>query len=253
MNEPDLHMDHLADIWQKLSEIGSTKEFQGKVLAGLVVGLVLMILGFIFRIPQRIWRRINAQSIRVREIRRRRDPDLHSFLQVYESRIDAEYRVSSDDIIAWADHPQVGRIAGRKDFSLIAKKNGVCLAILKAMCIRKERLAFVAYLATRGRPSESSDGTDEAEGRKAIDALIGWLDRRLHRRGCKALVFEVSADDDGARVRLFRQYATLHNRKCLRIEMDYRQPKMDTGGGLGGEKKCPWYTWPSASEAPTPA
>lgn len=191
-----------------------------------VVAAILLGIGALaFKLPQRLWRHAFRKTVRIKAIRNRRDPDLQAFLAIYEARIEAPLRVANDDIITWVRYPG-RRSTGREDLTLIAKHDEQPVAILKAIIGRRERLAFIAYLAT-ATPTAGSGVSSSIVGRQGVAELTAWLSRRLRRRRCTAVVFEVPSERGAAKMRLFREYTTLHGLRCCRIEMAYLQPKMD--------------------------
>lgn len=200
-----------------------------------VVAAILLGMGALaVKLPQRFWRHAFRRTVRIKAIRKRSDPDLQAFLAIYEARIEAPFRVANDDIITWVGYPG-GDSTGREDLTLIAKHDEQPVAILKAIIGRRERLAFVAYLATAA-PAAIAGAPPTMVGRQGVAELTSWLSRRLGRRRCTAVVFEVPSERGAAKIRLFREYATLHGYRCCRIEMAYLQPKMDPKE-RGAEKK----------------
>lgn len=225
-------MHWLNKAWTWLLDLLKERELWIAVVAATVLGVSALVR----KLPQRLWRRLFSKSIRVKVIRRARDPDLHAFLGIYEQRIAASYRVANDDIIAWVGGaPGKAQTKRREDLTLVAKHEGEPIAILKAILSRSERLAFIAYLAN-SPPSRGSKALKESLGRQGVAELLAWLGRRLKRRGCTALVFEVPTERGEAKMRRFREYATLHGRRCCRIEMGYLQPHMELGT-TGSEKR----------------
>lgn len=172
------------------------------------------------------WRSRVGVRIAVKRIRRRGDSDLQAFLDIYENRIHADYRVENDDIIAWVATPAAHVVRRRDDLTLIAKSGDAGVAILKAIWGKSERLGFVAYLATRPK-DESSPLAPRHLEREGIAALTAWVVRFLHRRKCRALVFEVPATEGDAMAGRFREYATLHGRRCCTLPIRYLQPNME--------------------------
>jgi len=201
---------------------------------GIVAAVVLGIGALALTLPQRLLRHAFQKTIRIKAIRNRSDPDLQAFLAIYETRIDSPFRVANDDIITWVG--KSGRSStSREDLTLIAKHNDQPLAILKAIIGRREKLAFIAYLATTD-PTKRSSVSLSMVGRQGVAELTAWLSRLLRRRRCIAVVFEVPSERGAARTRLFREYTTLHGLQCCRIEMAYWQPKMEPKE-RGTEKK----------------
>ncbi len=223
MQDADTLLELLRGILQE-------RDLWVAVVATLLLGMGALAL----KLPQRLWRIAFHRTLRIKAIRKRRDPDLQAFLAIYEKRIDEPFRVANDDIITWVEHP-AGHSTSREDLTLIAKHDDQPVAILKAIIGRRERLAFVAYLAT-AVPTGSSDVSPSTIGRQGVAELTSWLSRRLRRRGCAAVVFELTSERGAAKMRLFREYATLHGFRCCRIEMAYLQPKMGTRK-RGAEKK----------------
>lgn len=175
----------------------------------------------------------------VKLVRRSNDKDLDSFLDLYETIIDEDTRISSEEIVSWIDEDRVARRkAENKIFHYLwlCKVYGKVIGFAKVIYHSGSRLLFVAYF---GIDNENAIGRRTAA--KTIIAHLRWkltTDRVL--RSCQGIVAECEKPDSNmptdekrrkkARIRLFFETSKRMSTPMYVVDFDYIQPTMPVGG-----------------------
>ena len=192
--------------------------------AGEVIGILNRIVGWV---SHRLGKRI-----KIREIRRKRDSDIHDTLELYERLFKEEFRVYPAELTAWlrVTNQESKLDAALQHCLLIAKRRGKVVALLKAIYCPESCWAFIAYFGV-----EKADFVTRKVASKILMKLFSKyvFSRWKH---CKGVTFEIESaaatspkeqkDECRARLRLFRDIARHQGRHAFEVRIDYHQPMM---------------------------
>jgi len=191
---------------------------------GEAIGIISRIIGWV---SHRLGRRI-----KIKELKRATDSDLHETAELYERLFKEEFRVYPAELTAWLRESSSKNQTAKslQHCLLIAKRRGKVVALLKAMYCPISGWAFIAYFGV--------DKADTVTRKIASKLLMKFFSKYVFSRwkNCRGVAFEIECCPSNAskeqklecnaRRRLFKDIARHQGHHAFEVKIDYHQPLM---------------------------
>jgi hypothetical protein len=189
-----------------------------------------------------VFRKIRSR-VYVKLVSDKSDPDIDSFVELYNEVIDECARIAPEEIIKFIGNHEPEPGLPLCDYLFLCKSGEQLLGFLKVIYCTENNFLFIAYL-----------GIDKSIGqarKKAVNCLFSHLGRFIEKslNDCKAILFEVALQEKQSRlsptakIRAFKTSVERLNLPCYQVGINYIQPEMPTDcGSLEEEQTTLLYT-----------
>lgn len=202
------------------------------LLAIIIISAFIGVLAYI--IADKYFNRIY-----VKLIRRSTDHDVNNFIDLYESRIHENIRISPEEIVVWIEEEKLAHKQKNSEYSeyfhylYVCKIGKKVAGFLKAMYHSKSKMMFIAYFGIN-KSMQDARRVASLMMLKKLNHLI--LNKR---KDCRAIIFEIEdfqyvgegvsqeeIEQRKARLRLFKELSRRAGYTTYQVDIDYLQPKM---------------------------
>lgn len=162
---------------------------------------------------------LNDNLLYVKEIRKPTDSDINFFVNLYNTRINKKYRISSEEILSY-----VGKNKGQdlQHHLYVCKKLNKTVGFIKFMISKSKKYIFVAYIAI--------DDKDIAAQKTGVNMLLKKMKKKYFKPSiANTILIETEKGKEGrysSYSRLVARYASSLNKKAFIFDFDYIQPNM---------------------------
>lgn len=179
------------------------------IWAPIIVAIILAVGKFIF----------NDNLLYVKEIRKPTDSDINFFINLYNTRINKKYRISSEEILSY-----IGKNKGQdiQHHLYVCKKWNKTVGFIKFMVSKSKKYIFIAYIAI--------DNKDASAQKAGVNILLKKINKKFFKPKIANKIFIETEKGRGGYYssysRLVARYASSIKKSILIFDFDYIQPNM---------------------------